>query len=89
MAMLRARLVREQNDFFRAEALGVDVDDDLCADILQDVAGEVDDFDAFPFLWRQLQSRGFECRRSALTRLLDLHPGQHVSHRACPLVRGR
>jgi hypothetical protein len=49
MAMLRARLVREQHDVFRAHALGVDVDDDLGADLLQDVEPEVDDFDAFLF----------------------------------------
>ena len=50
MAMLRARLVREQHDVFRADALGVDVDDALRADLLQDVEPEVDDFNAFLFL---------------------------------------
>ncbi len=50
MAMLGAGLVREQHDLFRADAPGVDVDDDLRADLLQDVEPEVDDFDGFLLL---------------------------------------
>src|SRR5207249_8820959 len=51
--MVGATLVREQHELFRANAIGVHVDDDLQSDFVEPAQAEVRDLDSLALLRRQ------------------------------------
>ena len=53
VAVLGAELAREEHELLRADAVGVDVDDDLQADLLEPAEAEVGDLDRGPLGGRQ------------------------------------
>jgi len=77
VAVLGAGLVREQHQLLRADALRVDVDDDLGAEMFEVAQAEVDHLDLRPFRRRDHQPGCGEHLGGAITRLSNLSCGQH------------
>ena len=70
MAVLGADLPGEEDELLRADPVGVDVDDDLQADLLEPAEAEVGDLDRGPLGGSQDDPGALEVRRRALARLV-------------------
>ena len=85
MQVLGTRLTREEHELLGADALRVDIDDDLEPDLVELREAEVGHLDRAAFVRRQHDSGlGKRCRRS-LSRCTELLSREHV--RAPALLR--
>ena len=76
--MLGAGLVREEDQLLGADTLGVDVDDELEADLLELAQAEVGDLDRGDLAGRQGDPGGGQRRSGLLASVLDLALRQHA-----------
>src|SRR3954471_14002988 len=73
MSMLRAALVRKQDELFCAHAVGIHVDDDLQSDFLESAETEVRNLDALTLTRRQRDPCLVQHGRRPLARLAFVH----------------
>ncbi len=78
MQVLGARLTREHDELLRADTLGVHVDDDLEAGLLELGKAEVRHLDVALLGRGEHDAGGGERRGCARLGMLDLGAGQHV-----------